>query len=222
MPETKLPAPGVGDLTALLPSWRLHLEASNLSPRTIRAYTDDGARLAAFLAIRGMPTAVLSIRREHVEAFIVAELERTSPSSAATRYRVASAALQLAGRRGRDRGVALGQDAAAQDPRQAGTRALRRSRPAAAGELLRQGLRNRRDSAIIGLFLDTGMRLEGMSGLQYNADDPESSDVGLTSRAARITAKGRRELVLPIGSRTASDIDRYLRVATCRRRCRDS
>ena len=34
-----------------------------------------------------MPTAVLSIRREHVEAFIVAELERTSPSSAATRYR---------------------------------------------------------------------------------------------------------------------------------------
>jgi hypothetical protein len=34
-----------------------------------------------------MPTAVLSIRREHVEAFIVAELERTSPSSAAMRYR---------------------------------------------------------------------------------------------------------------------------------------
>ena len=68
-------------------SWRLHLEASNLSPRTIRAYTDDGALLAAFLTARGMPAAVLSIRREHVEAFIVAELERTSPSSVATRYR---------------------------------------------------------------------------------------------------------------------------------------
>ena len=60
MPETKLPAPGVGELTALLSSWRLHLEASNLSPRTIRAYTDDGALLAAFLAARGMPTAVLT------------------------------------------------------------------------------------------------------------------------------------------------------------------
>src|SRR5271169_4200304 len=34
------PLPGVGELTALLPSWRLHPEASNLSPRTIRAYTD--------------------------------------------------------------------------------------------------------------------------------------------------------------------------------------
>jgi len=34
-----------------------------------------------------MPTAVSSIRREHVEAFIAAELEHTAPSSAAIRYR---------------------------------------------------------------------------------------------------------------------------------------
>ena len=34
-----------------------------------------------------MPTAVASIKREHLEAFIAAELARTSPSSAATRYR---------------------------------------------------------------------------------------------------------------------------------------
>ena len=78
---------GVGELTVLLASWRLHLEASNLSPRTIRAYTDDGALLVVFLTRQGMPTAAASIRREHVEAFIAAELERTAPSSAATRYR---------------------------------------------------------------------------------------------------------------------------------------
>ncbi len=40
-----------------------------------------------FLARRGIPTAARSIRGEHVEAFIAAELERTAPSSAATRYR---------------------------------------------------------------------------------------------------------------------------------------
>ncbi len=34
-----------------------------------------------------MPTAARSIHREHVEAFIAAELERTAPSSAATGYR---------------------------------------------------------------------------------------------------------------------------------------
>jgi len=65
MQQTKLPALGVGELTALLPSRRLHLEASDLSPRTIRAYTDDGALLAAFLATKGMPTTILSNCREH-------------------------------------------------------------------------------------------------------------------------------------------------------------
>jgi integrase len=72
--------------------------------------------------------------------------------------------------------------------------------------------RSRRDCAIIRLFLDTGMRLEGMGGLKYSPDNPELSDVDLRSRVARITAKGRRELVLPIGTKVARDIDRYIRV----------
>ena len=72
--------PGVGGVSHLIrrtPRGSLG-EASNLSPRTIRAYTDDGALLAVFLAVKSTPTAVLSIRREQVEAFIVAELQRTS------------------------------------------------------------------------------------------------------------------------------------------------
>ena len=77
----------LGELSGLLGSWRLSLEAANLSPRTIRAYTDDGALLVRFLAAMGMPTVASNIRREHVEAFIAAELERTAPASAATRYR---------------------------------------------------------------------------------------------------------------------------------------
>ncbi len=40
---------------------------ANLSPRTIRAYTDDAALFVAFLARQGMPTAARSIHREHVE-----------------------------------------------------------------------------------------------------------------------------------------------------------
>ena len=134
MRQSKLPAPGVGGLTALLPSRRIHLEASNLSPSTIRAHTDDGALLA---------------------------------------------------------------DCSGKD------------------------FRNRRDCAIIRLFLDTGMRLEGLSGLRYRADDLEFSDVDLTSRVARITAKGRRELVLPIGAKTARDIDRYIRVRAAHPRAAD-
>lgn len=86
MTKTHAPA-GLGELSRLLASWRLHLEAANLSPRTIRPYTDDGALLAKFLTAKGMPTVASNIRREHVEASIAAELERTAPASAATRYR---------------------------------------------------------------------------------------------------------------------------------------
>jgi site-specific recombinase XerC len=56
------------------------------------------------------------------------------------------------------------------------------------------------------------MRLEGMAGLRYNVDDPEGSDVDLRSRVVRITATGRRELVLPICTKVARDIDRHIRL----------
>jgi site-specific recombinase XerC len=72
--------------------------------------------------------------------------------------------------------------------------------------------RDRRDLAIIRLFLDTGMRLEGTADLRYNSADPELSDVDLRSRVVRVVAKGRRELVLPIGAKAARDIGRYIRV----------
>jgi site-specific recombinase XerD len=82
--------------------------------------------------------------------------------------------------------------------------------------------RDRRDLAIIRLFLDTGMRLEGMTGLRYSADDPEASDIDLRSRVVRITAKGRRELVLPIGAKSARDIDRYIRLRAAHPRTADA
>ena len=202
---------GVGELTALLASWRLHLEASNLSPRTIRAYTDDGALFAAFLARRGMPSAVASIRREHVEAFIAAELARTAPSSAATRYR----SLQQLFKWLDDEGEIEGSPMAKMRPPIIPEQPV----PVLSDDQVRgllavcsgKDFRDRRDTAIIRLFLDTGMRLEGMGGLRYSAEDADSSDVDLRSRVVRIIAKGRREMVLPIGTKAARDIDRYIR-----------
>jgi site-specific recombinase XerC len=49
--------------------------------------------------------------------------------------------------------------------------------------------RDRRDLAIIRLFLDTGMRLEGMAGLRHSAGDPEAAAASRTcSRRARSSA----------------------------------
>jgi site-specific recombinase XerC len=203
---------GLGEITVLLASWRLHLEAANLSPRTIRAYTDDGALFSAFLAGKGMPTTVASIRREHVEAFIASELQRTAPSSAATRYRSLQ---QLFGWLDEEGEITSSPMAKMRPPLipekpvpVLSDDDIRRLLASCAGK----DFRDRRDCAIVRLFLDTGVRLEGMGGLRYSADDPDASDVDLKSRVIRVIAKGRRELVLPIGTKAARDIDRYIRV----------
>ena len=222
MAKAKARPTGVGELSALLPSWRLHLEAANLSARTIRAYTDDGALFVSFLVRQGMPSAVRSIRREHVEAFIVAELERTAPSSAATRYRSLQQLFGWLDEEGEIEGSPMAKMRPPKIPEKPvpvlPDDDVRRLLADCSGK----DFRDRRDLAIIRLFLDTGMRLEGMAGLRYSAGDPEASDVDLRSRVVRITAKGRRELVLPIGTKAARDIDRYIRMRAGHPRAADA
>lgn len=77
----------LGGLEGLVRSWRIHLEAENLSPRTIKSYIEAAGQLADFLRSAGMPLQADAIRREHIEAFLVEVRSRTSASSAATRYR---------------------------------------------------------------------------------------------------------------------------------------
>jgi site-specific recombinase XerC len=159
-----------------------------------------------------MPTAVGNIRREHVEAFIAAELERTAPASAATRYRSLQQLFNWLDGEGEITSSPMAKMRPPKIPEQPVPVLphddIKRLLVSCSGK----DFRDRRDAAIIRLFLDTGMRLEGMAGLRYSTDDGELTDVDLRSRVVRIVAKGRREMVLPIGAKTARDIDRYIRV----------
>src|SRR5260221_1140943 len=211
MTKVDAPTTSVGDLSGLLGSWRLHLEAANLSRRTIRACTDDGALFAAFLADKGMPTVAGNIRREHIEAFIAAELDRTAPASAARRYRSLQQLFTWLDEEGEITGSPMAKMRPPKIPEKPvpvlPDDDIRRLLDSCAGK----DFRDRRDCAIIRLFLDTGMRLEGMADLRYSSDDPELSDIDLRSRVVRIVAKVRREMVLPIGAKATRDIDRYVR-----------
>jgi integrase len=60
-----------------------------------------------------------------------------------------------------------------------------------------------------------------MGGLRFNAEDADKSDVDLRSHVVRVIAKGRREMVLPIGKKTARDIDGYIRVRAAHPRMED-
>src|SRR5258708_2723051 len=90
MHTTQTTAPSVrpGALAALIPSWRRSLNAEHKSARTIQSYDEAARQFVAFLEATGMPQAVASIHREHVEAFLVGLRESgLSPSTAANRYR---------------------------------------------------------------------------------------------------------------------------------------
>jgi integrase len=66
---------------------------------------------------------------------------------------------------------------------------------------------DRRDTAIIRVFIDTGMRLAELTGLRVE-------DLDFTERAAVVTGKGGRLRAPAFGARTAQALDRYLRVRT--------
>ena len=68
---------------------------------------------------------------------------------------------------------------------------------------------DRRDTAIIRLFLDAGLRLAELTNLQ-------ESDVDLHARLAGVTGKGNRYRVASFGVKTAKAIDRYVRIRRAR------
>ncbi|MEV7008228.1 site-specific integrase [Streptosporangium sp. NPDC051022] len=72
-------------------------------------------------------------------------------------------------------------------------------------------LPDRRDAAIMRIFMDTGIRADAMAGLRYSSE-PEDSDVMLSKKLLRIRKKGGGVAIVPIGKKAARDLDRYIRV----------
>jgi site-specific recombinase XerD len=68
-----------------------------------------------------------------------------------------------------------------------------------------KGFADFRDTAIVRLFLDTGMRLDELATLRVEDVD---LDYGNT---AAVLGKGRRPRICPFGAKTAQALDRYLR-----------
>lgn len=63
------------DIAELEPEFKIMLQATNRSPRTIGAYMAGVDALRAFLVEWGMPTGADSVAREHIEAFYAWMLE---------------------------------------------------------------------------------------------------------------------------------------------------
>jgi len=87
MPKSAVTVASVNDIPALQRDFERSQRAARRSPRTIQTYREAISQLAAFLERSGMPTAVTSLRREHVEAFMDELNQRTKPATASNRFR---------------------------------------------------------------------------------------------------------------------------------------
>jgi site-specific recombinase XerD len=196
-------ATSVGDLESLIPSFERSLRASNKAPKTIATYGEASGQLLRFLMETGMPTEVAKIRREHVEAFIERLVETKSPATANNRYRALTSLFNFLV----DFEEIIASPMAKMHPPKVPEvpvpvltdDQLRKLLQAAEGK----GWEERRDTAVLRLFLDTGMRLSELTNLTVD-------DVDLDARVAYVMGKGRRPRGCPFGGKTAAALDRYI------------
>lgn len=195
-------APSVERLTR---SWAISLSAANKSPKTIQQYLESVDQFVAFLHQTGMPTEATAIRREHVEAFLADVLSRRKASTAATRYKGIRVFFEWCREEGEVTAspmVNMKPPAIPEEPvRVLSDEELRRLLKACEGK----GFDERRDTALLRLMLDTGMRRAEVAGL----DVP---DIDWDQRVALVLGKGRRPRACPFGKQTALTLDRYMRV----------
>ncbi len=202
--------PLIGSYGVLAESFRRSLLAENKAPRTVETYMDALRLFGDYLARMGMPTEAAHIRREHVESFIGDILARWKPATASNRYRALQAFFKWCVAEGEVKDSPMGHmrppHIPEEPPRVLSDDQLRRLLKSSEG----RGFEERRDTAVLRLLLDTGMRRGELAGLKVE-------DVDFEHNVATVLGKGRRPRACQFGRKTALALDRYLRVRAAHR-----
>jgi integrase len=191
----------------MLDSWVLALEGERKSPFTIRSYGDSIRRLIR----NGDPGT--DITTQQLRQHLAGLHKELAPASVAIHFRnlrvffrwlaeeepslVPASPMAGVGR----------PDVPAKRKPPFSEDELRALLAAASGA----SFEDRRDTAIMRVLIDTGMRISGLAGLRYAAGDPERSDIHLGQKIAVIRLKGGDETAVPLGRKAVAAADRYLR-----------
>lgn len=191
-------------LTSLRESFALHLDATR-APKTARIYLSALDALIRYLEGHGMPTTARAVRREHVESYIAARRETVKPTTLSVEFR----ALQQFWR------WALEEEEIERSPMERMKAPKVPDSPVPVVSIIdfKKLLRtaegkdfvDRRDTAILLVLFDTGIRHGELLGLRLD-------DVELRERIAYVTGKGGHTRAVRFGTKTAVALDRYLRL----------
>lgn len=184
---------------SLIESWERSLLARNLAPRTIYGYTDAARRFHD-----ECQKDVEAVTKDDVRAHLALLSETRAPNTVGIRFR----SLQQWFKWLHEEDEIPANPMAGVSPPKVPEQPV----PVVEVDDLRLLLKtcggkeyaDRRDAAILRLFLDAGVRLEEMAGIAV-------ADLDLRGHAVTVLGKGRRERVVPFGVKTAQALDRYLR-----------
>ncbi len=191
-------------LPELAPSWYRSLRAKNLSPRTIAAYKLAVDQLADHLEGEGQDTNVDAITADHVRGYLSHVLDTRASATAHQRY---ASLVQLFRWLHREGEIADNPMVRVDPPRVEEQPVPVLSDPelrALLATCAGKDFEELRDTAILRLFVDTGIRLGEMAGLKL-------ADVDLDLQVAIVRGKGNRLRTVPFGDKTTEALDRYER-----------
>lgn len=203
----KSQSPTVDNLRA---SYLRGLQAQNKSPKTVKTYMESLDLFQRFLAAQGMPQQVASIRREHVESFINDVLAQWKPATASNRYRGLQQFFKWCSEEGEIKDSPMARMKPPKIPEGMPPvrteQEMRRLIRACEGT----GFADRRDMALVRLFMDCGARRSEIANLRVE-------DVDFDLNVVLVMGKGARARACPFGRRTAQALDRYIRARSRRR-----
>lgn len=200
------------DLNPFIDSWIRSLRSRNLSPSTLRIYGHAGRKLADHLHVytpetpesRPAPTTLDELHKQHVESHIAHLIESTSAGNAHQAFRslktffnwlVEEEEIELSPMR-----TMKAPNVDEVEVPIVPDDALEKLLKVCSGK----DFTSRRDTAIIMLFIDTGVRLAELT-------DRNVQHLDLDLMVFHVVGKGSRERAVPFGRKTALSIDRYLR-----------
>jgi integrase/recombinase XerC len=193
----------------LLDSFTLALEAEGKSPKTLDNYSRAVVAFAQYLHSLDQVDDVTTVRADDVRRFLVGLRGKVAPS---TEYRNYSGLKQFFAWCVREDELDVSPMANVRPPKVPEPRTemltgvqLKTLLAGCAGK----DFVSRRDTAIILLLADTGMRRMELAALAV-------ADLDLRGRVVEVAGKGDREhrkryRLVPFGARTAQSLDRYMR-----------
>lgn len=198
----------------LLDSWLRDLRTRNLSPRTIDTYGEGLRQFSAYMLTERGISEPGKVEPNDVRDFIRHLGETRSPATAGVRFR---AMQQFFGWLVTEGEIEASPLATLKPPK-----VPEHPVPVLTNKQLRalfatvegnghRSFTDRRDAAILRLFLDSGVRLSELADLTVD-------DVDLDLQVAHVMGKGRRKRAAVFGAKTTAALDRYLRARRSHKR----